>query len=356
MRRTLNPGRDEAQLQMQLIEALGSSLDVDVVLSSAYPLLTRLVPADYGALGISASGQPRDFRWSVAQLPKAYFESYPAMAGHDFVRRAVAERPNVVLRDQDMLSRAELEASPLYHRAREVGAPLQQVMAVMLHVDARWQSGLSLYRERRRPFSSRERALLQRVTPALANAVRNCHSYGEAADWKSALDQLLEGQAESVLLVGLDGSEVARTPGVTPILERWFEPHELRGGRLPEPLSARVAAALTSGQPSMWRKQASPLALEVTVAPLTGSWGRSRCLLRFRQRSEALVLPPSWRSSLTSREQQVTTAVLRGWDNKLIGEDLSCAEATVKKHLQAVFAKLGVESRAALIARAAQLQ
>ena len=342
------------QVALQLLEALGSSLDISVVLKTAYPLLKRLVPADYGALGVSATGLPEDFKWSVAELPDAFFADYPEMAAHDFVRGAVAERPNVVLRDEEMVSRRELTSNPMYQRAREVGAPLEQVMAVMLHVDDRWQSGLSLYRERRRPFSNDERALLQQVTPALANAVRNCHLFGAASDWKSALDTLIESQATSLLLVDVDGREVARTQGVTRLLNRWFTPHERRGGYLPAPLASCFEAAVASGAQSTWHKHASELTLDVTFVPLTTTSSPARWMLRFEERSPALALPPPWLRLLTPREQQVVSAVLQGWDNRLIATELGCAEATVKKHLQRIFDKLGLESRAALMARAAR--
>ena len=46
------------------------------------------------------------------------------MAPHAFVRAHVAKRPNVVLRDDEMVSRSELERNMMYRRAREVGAPL----------------------------------------------------------------------------------------------------------------------------------------------------------------------------------------------------------------------------------------
>jgi DNA-binding CsgD family transcriptional regulator len=353
MARAFSSSRGGRQVAVQLLEALGSSLDIRVVLKAAYPLLTRLVPADYGALGVSPSGQPEDFQWSVAELPEAFFAAYPEMAAHDFVRSSVAREPNVVLRDQEMVSRRELEQNPMYRRAREVGAPLEQVMAVMLHIDDRWQSGLSLYRDRRRPFSRKERALLQQVTPALANAVRNCHLFGIAADWQGALDSLIESPAISILLVAHDGREVARSAGVTRLLDRWFTPHERRGGRLPAPLADFCEAALAGAGPITWRKPASDMTLEVTCIKLTGHSGRARWMLRFEERADSLSVPRSWRLLLTSREQQVTDAVLRGWDNRLIAAELGCAEATVKKHLQGIFAKLGLASRAALIARAA---
>ena len=69
---------------------------------------------------------------------------------------------------------------------------------------------------------------------------------------------------------------------------------------------------------------------------------------------EAIPLPGAWRSMLTSREQEVASAVLRGWDNRLIATELGCETETVKKHLYRVYDKLGVETRAVLIARAVE--
>ena len=212
MARASGSGVDEKKTTLRLLEALGSSLDIRDVLKAAYPLLTRLVPADYGALGASFSTKPEDFEWTVAELPSAFFAAYPEMAAHDFVRSSVARRPNRVLCDQDMVSRAELEQNMMYRRAREVGAPLEQVMAVMLHVDDRWQSGLSLYRERRRPFSGAERARLQSVTPALANAVRNCHQFGRASDWGLALELLLASSGSAILLAAVSASVRCEPP------------------------------------------------------------------------------------------------------------------------------------------------
>ena len=64
--------------------------------------------------------------------------------------------------------------------------------------------------------------------------------------------------------------------------------------------------------------------------------------------------PRSWIQTLTARERAVFARVLRAWPNWLIAEDLQREEATVKKHLQHVFDKLGVSSRMALIALAAR--
>jgi DNA-binding NarL/FixJ family response regulator len=90
--------------------------------------------------------------------------------------------------------------------------------------------------------------------------------------------------------------------------------------------------------------------------PLSGVGGDATRMLVLKEFTHTLALPADWAARLTSRQREVTAAVLRGWDNKLIGKELTLAETTVKRHLQDIFDRLGVDSRASLIARAAELQ
>jgi two-component system, NarL family, nitrate/nitrite response regulator NarL len=53
---------------------------------------------------------------------------------------------------------------------------------------------------------------------------------------------------------------------------------------------------------------------------------------------------------LTPREIEVVKLVARGLRNKAIADDFSVSEGTVKTHLHSVFEKMGVRSRAELIA------
>jgi DNA-binding CsgD family transcriptional regulator len=351
----------ERKAALELLEALGSALELRVVLARAYPSLLRLVQADHAALGFSPSGRPEDFGWIVAELPRAFFAAYREMAPHDFVRAAVMRQPNVVLRDQDMLPRRALEQNMMYHRAREVGAPLEQVMAVMLHADDGGQSGLSVYRDRRRPFSPGARAALQQVTPAIAHAVRNCTRFGAAAGWEAALAALLERREAAVILVAPPAHEVARSARAAVLVERWFCAHERRPGGLPAPLAAALEQAAESAPPSAppppWSKHGPEASLEVSFLPLpAGEAGRARWMLLLEERARSAALPAAWRALLTPREHEVCAAVVRGWDNRLIASELGCAEATVKRHLQSIFDKLGVPSRTALAARAFERQ
>ena len=57
---------------------------------------------------------------------------------------------------------------------------------------------------------------------------------------------------------------------------------------------------------------------------------------------------------LTDREQEVLAAVASGHTNRSIAHQLGISERTVKAHLSSIFNKLGVDSRAAAIAVAAE--
>ena len=73
-----------------------------------------------------------------------------------------------------------------------------------------------------------------------------------------------------------------------------------------------------------------------------------------RANAPASASPPGGPPTLTEREQQVLTAVARGGRSKEIAAQLGISERTVKAHLASIYNKLGVDSRAAAIAVAAQ--
>ena len=54
-------------------------------------------------------------------------------------------------------------------------------------------------------------------------------------------------------------------------------------------------------------------------------------------------------AALSERQQQVANLVCDGLSNKMIAEKLSLNEGTVKAHLHAIYDKLGVQSRIALM-------
>jgi DNA-binding CsgD family transcriptional regulator len=62
--------------------------------------------------------------------------------------------------------------------------------------------------------------------------------------------------------------------------------------------------------------------------------------------------PTSMCVQLSPREREIVRLVAQGHSNKIIADVLSISSWTVSTHLRRIFAKLGVGSRAAMVARA----
>jgi len=70
-----------------------------------------------------------------------------------------------------------------------------------------------------------------------------------------------------------------------------------------------------------------------------------RCVLVREPTRESVALSP--------REQEIVRLVAEGYPNKIIAAELDISAWTVGTHLRRIFAKLGVGSRAAMVARTA---
>jgi NarL family two-component system response regulator LiaR len=176
---------------------------------------------------------------------------------------------------------------------------------------------------------------------------------GEAADGEEALRVCAEAQPQVVLMdvrmPRLDGLAALRElrrrdPRLQVlVLTTYPEDHLVQeavqagasGYLLKEVPGAELLTAIRAaraGQPSY-----SPAATESLVAGTAAS-------------------PPSRASaSLTEREQEVLALVVLGWGTRRIADQLVITPATVKYHVQQLFAKLGVTSRAQLVSVAFHL-
>ena len=81
--------------------------------------------------------------------------------------------------------------------------------------------------------------------------------------------------------------------------------------------------------------------------------GDGEWLVVMRESDDAAVVEAvALACKLTAREAEVLYWVVKGKINRDIGDILGASPATVKKHLERVFAKLGVETRTAAAAMA----
>lgn len=78
--------------------------------------------------------------------------------------------------------------------------------------------------------------------------------------------------------------------------------------------------------------------------------GPHLALIRRRNRQQPTHVASEATAALTAREREVLDLVARGWTNGEIGAALFISTGTVRKHLDNVYAKLGVRSRAQAVA------
>ena len=140
------------------------------------------------------------------------------------------------------------------------------------------------------------------------------------------------------LLLRYYGTSAQQTP--KPVLE-WLRRHAGEA-------EAEPATGLRVEPPRLTIEQGAQR-LSFRLHQQTGdSDGEADWLIIMREVSDAAVIEAmSLSFKLTAREAEVLYWVVKGKTNRDIGDILGASPATVKKHLERVYAKLGVETRTA---------
>jgi DNA-binding CsgD family transcriptional regulator len=246
----------------------------------------------------------------------------------------------------DMLSARSFRALEIYDVIFKPYGFGDQI-AVHLRAPSLHVAGIAINRERR-GFSQRDRALLEMLAPHLSRA----YLHALERERSAALRKLLENglaQAGTVAVVVSPDGEVDRVDGRgEELLSRFFGP-PAPGDRLPRDVRSWLASAESARQ------------------PLVVSDGTGRSLAVRLLECEG---PPRWRAilldewaaspapdelrvlGLTDREAETLAWVARGRSDLEIAALLSISPRTVDKHLENVFRKLAVHSRAEAVARA----
>jgi DNA-binding CsgD family transcriptional regulator len=252
------------------------------------------------------------------------------------------------LKISDFLSRDEFHRLDLYAELfRLIGAEDQ--LAVALPSPPPLVIGLAFNRSRR-TFSERDRRLLDLVRPYLAQAHRNAELRSQLAEMVVLLEGLVDATDRAIVL--LDQSRTVRRASrrAAALFAAHLGFRLAEGNSLPARIDAWIACcrrpeALDDNRP--------------TGQPLVVEGGHRRLVIRFLPRGEigeydALLLEQARDqteigplSRLSRREHEVLSWVSRGKTNPQIAAILSVSAGTVQKHLEHIYDKLGVRTRAA---------
>ncbi len=130
-----------------------------------------------------------------------------------------------------------------------------------------------------------------------------------------------------------------------------FAPEAMVVGLADVPTDEQALALMERGIAGYCHSRAAPEMLQQVAAVVEnrGLWVGESLLNRLIRGAAALpkmsAQQPEQVAELTPREIEVTESVLRGLSNKEIARELAITERTVKAHLSAIFAKVGVRDR-----------
>lgn len=344
----------QAHALLRFGEVLHSTLDLRSAFRQAVPILQSVVGADHVALAVSRPGSRYDYEWLNTTLPEAFLGGYAAFAHRDFVRKAVAQAPNVVMRDQQMLSRKALERHLVYRHAKQSGARLEQVMAVMLAHEHSWSSGLSLYRSRKLPFSDTDASILQLLVPQICHAVQNSRTHQQLTT-EALLGPTARAADIPIVWVSASLREVTRTPAATRLLEQYFRRDELHApglNGLPDGLLTPLREYAQRPDPVRvvrpWHRSDHLSCLHARYLRVPGTPGWAIVLY-------VTGLAPELQRKLTPRLREVAGLLMRGLTNEEIAAREGRALATIKQQSGQIYARLGIRSKRDLIRLASGL-
>ncbi|WP_241233500.1 DNA-binding response regulator [Altericroceibacterium xinjiangense] len=286
---------------------------------------------------------PESLRFLVDTLEREGMTVLVSRSGETAVERLQNVTPDLILMDAVMPGLSGLEATQLIKRnpaCAHIPVIFMTGLAEPEHVVAALQTGGVDYV--RKPIIIEE--LLARIRVHLANARLSHRS-------RLALD--LSGRP----LIALDphGALVWCTPQAAKLLSQVDPDWSQESGRLPDLLETPTQRLLseTARPGTSLRTEFPDFEIELT---LIESQRPHEMLIRIAEiREDATLALLQKQNGLTRREAEVLLWVSYGKSNRTISEILGISPRTVNKHLEQVFRKLGVETRAAATALAVRI-
>ncbi len=327
--------------------------DVELFPRAALEAVRELVPCPVASFNevdpttgrLVAVVDPPDY-----PVPERYHEAFERHAGeHPLIRHLQETGDGSAVKLSDFLSRSAFHRSALY---REVYAPLDVEYQISISLPAALPRIIAIACSRKEAdFDERERALLNALRPHLAQSYQLAEERERLRSTVGALASALRENDTHVL--ALDGEPRELTPGAAALLYRYLGQPE--DGALP----ARVSRWLEAERQPYGGRSESPPPL---LSPLVAHRGPSTLVVRYlpgregagtillHERPRPLATAELRLLGLTGREAQVLRHLAEGASDREIAGRMQIATGTVRKHLDNIFRKLGVTSRARAVA------
>jgi DNA-binding CsgD family transcriptional regulator len=347
--------RAAERTSQQIIRLSHAGLDSKTFRVEAVKQLRKAIPVD---VSFFATADPATLLFTSAVVDDVLARATGEFLENEFLRDdsvkfASLARNSSPVGSLGVATRGELARSARYQEILEP-MDLGDELRAALMVGSKCWGFMCLHRERSGPdFSPAEAALLAKLTPHLAEGLRNALLIGDARGASSPPN------GPGLLLLADDLSLVAITPAAEGWLAEvaqsdWPSSLELpdavyavaarllaleRGGYAPPDLMPRIRLRTASGR---W--------LVLHASRLRAEEGEGQMAVIFEEARPSEIAPLIADAyGLTKREGEVTQLVLRGLSTTEVSEELHITPNTVRDHFKAIFDKVGVRSRRELV-------
>jgi DNA-binding CsgD family transcriptional regulator len=235
---------------------------------------------------------------------------------------------------------ADRRDSARYREILEPSGFRDEVRAVLRTDGGRSWGTLSLVR-RDEDFGPRDLEVVEDVCGVLAEGLaRSLFGGGEEAP----------PTEPGALIFGATGDLVGSSAAAAPWLELLSRPPLMQSGPVPYPVRAIARHTLATAAGSRARLPVGDGWAILHASPLSGEGTGATVLIAPAGAQEVVDLAAA-AFGLTARERDVADLLIAGRSTEEIGHELHLSPYTVQDHLKELFRKLGVNSRARVVAR-----
>jgi DNA-binding CsgD family transcriptional regulator len=277
-------------------------------------------------------------------------------ANHPLIAHYTRTRDGRAYKLSDFVTRDELHRLQVYEEIfSRIGVEHQ--IAFTLPSQPTVVIGVALSRSGRTDFAERDRTMLNLLRPALVQAYRNVAAYARLHATLRSLARGLADRGEGVVTFNREGRIEFLSPTARTLLETRFPDWSGRGGRLPQPLADALEQARAAARAEGTVPDAAPVMVpgddgSLVVRLVPARVGDEPDALLLEARSEPLGVEQVRALGLTRRQAEVLRLVALGSSTEQVADALGISTATVRKHLEHVYERLGVTSRTAAVATA----
>jgi DNA-binding CsgD family transcriptional regulator len=337
---------------LSAIAELNSDFDPRTLPERAMKAALRTVNADSVAFtGITYDGRLSGLVWdsSEAISPEEieifglYIHEQPLFAAY------LIERHAETLQITDLMPAEKFERTNVYNEFyRRVGVRNQLVSPLSVSGDLLVTCSMNTDAP---GFSERDRLIISLLAPHLVGAIRSALAY-------ERLTTALDAQASGIIAVSSDGKPQFVSEFARGILEKYFAGEKRAANALPETLRDWIKQANAAFGKKDFSMPPEPLKIrgadgELTVRLMFNETTRERTLLLDEKKFSS---PKAFeRLNLTPREAEILFFIAQGKSDDIIAALCRISPRTVHKHVENIYAKLGVENRTAAMLRALEM-